>query len=67
MDPLNVSRFAGFHGNSAGKVSACNAGYLGLIPGLGRSPAKLGTATHSRSILAQRIPWTILSQKVRQD
>jgi len=24
--------------NSAGKESACNAGDLGLIPGLGRSP-----------------------------
>ena len=28
----------GFHGSSVGKESACNAGDLGLIPGLGRSP-----------------------------
>ena len=28
----------GFPGRSAGKESACNEGYLGLIPGLGRSP-----------------------------
>ena len=28
-----------FSGNSAGKESACIAGDLGLIPGLGRSPA----------------------------
>ena len=28
----------GFPGGSAGKDSACNAGDLGLIPGLGRSP-----------------------------
>ena len=28
----------GFLGGSAGKESACNAGDLGLIPGLGRSP-----------------------------
>ena len=28
----------GFLGSSAGKESACNAGELGLIPGLGRSP-----------------------------
>ena len=28
----------GFPGGSAGKESACNAGDLGLIPGLGRSP-----------------------------
>ena len=41
---------------SAGKESTCNAGDLGLIPGLGRSPEK-GKATHS-SILAWRIPWT---------
>ena len=35
---------------SAGKKSACNAGDLGLTPGLGRSPEE-GKATHS-SILA---------------
>ena len=28
----------GFPGGSEVKVSACNAGYLGLIPGSGRSP-----------------------------
>ena len=41
---------------SDGKESACNAGDLGSIPGLERSPEK-GTVTHS-SILAWRIPWT---------
>ena len=40
---------------SYGKESACNAGDLGLIPGLGRS-LKKGMATHS-SVLAWRIPW----------
>ena len=44
---------------SVGKESACNAGYLGSIPGLGRSPLE-GKVTHS-SILAWRIPWTIES------
>ena len=39
---------------SAGKVSACNVGDLGLIPGLGRSPGG-GHGNHS-SILAWRIP-----------
>ena len=43
----------GFPGSSDVKVSACNAGDLGLIPESGKSP---GMATHS-SILAQRIPW----------
>ena len=30
----------GFPGGSAGKESACNAGDLGLVPGLGRSPGE---------------------------
>ena len=30
----------GFPGGSDGKESACNAGYLGSIPGLGRSPGE---------------------------
>ena len=30
----------GFPGGSDGKVSACNVGDLGLIPGLGRSPGE---------------------------
>ena len=30
----------GLPGGSAGKESACNAGHLGLIPGLGRSPGE---------------------------
>ena len=47
----------GFPDSSAGKESASNEGYLGLIPGLGRSPRK-GKATHS-SILAWRILWTV--------
>ena len=41
---------------SDGKEPACNAGDLGLIPGLRRSLEK-EVATHS-SILAWRIPWT---------
>ena len=45
----------------SGKESACNAGDtgdVGLIPGLGRSPGG-GNATHF-SILAWRIPWTVV-------
>jgi len=60
------------HG-SDGKESACNAGDLSSIPGLGRSPGK-EMATHS-SILAWKIPWTeepgrlqsMGSQKVRHN
>ena len=43
-------------GGSEVKVSACNAGDLGSIPGSGRSPGE-EMATHS-SILAWRIPRT---------
>ena len=46
----------GFPGGSDGKKSACNAGDLGSIPGLGRL-LKKETTTHS-SILAWRIPLT---------
>ena len=48
-----------FPRGSAGKESACNAGDLSSILGLGRSPGEgNGTATHS-SILASRIPWNV--------
>ena len=32
--------FKGFPGGSEDKASACNAGHLGSIPGLGRSPGE---------------------------
>ena len=35
---LSQPKTGGFPGGSDGKDSACNAGYLGSIPGLGRSP-----------------------------
>ena len=39
-DRLPTPVFLGFPVGSAGKESACNAGDLGLIPGLGRSPGE---------------------------
>ena len=58
MNQFNVIKtytiFTGLPGGSDGKESACNAGDLGSIPGLGNLEA--GMATHS-SILAWRIPW----------
>ena len=44
-DPLEKgqathSSTVGLSGGSAGKESVCNAGDLGLIPGLGRSPGE---------------------------
>ena len=49
-----VLLYMGFLGGSDGKESACNAGDLGLIPGLGRSPG--GGHGNPLSILAWRIP-----------
>ena len=37
---LDYNCFTGFPCGSAGKESACNAGDLGLIPGLGRFPGE---------------------------
>ena len=54
FDLLLTQLSQGFPGDSAGKESACNAGYLGPIPGLGRSPGE------GKGILAWRIPWTIV-------
>ena len=48
--------YISFTSDSDSKESACNAGDVGLIPGLRRSPRE-GNDTHS-SILAWRIPWT---------
>ena len=39
-DRLPTPVLLGFPSGSAGKESACNAGDLGLIPGLGRSPGE---------------------------
>ena len=59
-DQTHISYFSytgrDFPGGSDGKESACDAGDLGLIPGLGRYLEKR-MATHS-SILASRTPWT---------
>ena len=44
-----------FPGGSEVKASACNAGDLGLIPGLGRSPGE-GNG-NPLQFLAWRIPW----------
>ena len=54
MDRLPITVLLGFPGGSDDKKSACNAGDLGSIPGLGRSLEKR-MATHT-SILAWRIP-----------
>ena len=45
----------GFSGSSDSKESACNAGDLVLIPGLGRSPEE-GHDNPLQALLAWRIP-----------
>ena len=40
IEPTFGQLSLGFPGGSAGKESACNAGDLGLFPGLGRSPGE---------------------------
>ena len=37
---INIYIITGFPDSSVGKESACNAGDMGLIPGLGRSPGE---------------------------
>ena len=50
--------FLGFPGGSAGKEPTCNAGDLGLIPGLGRSPGE-GSGYPLQYSGLERIPWTV--------
>ena len=40
MDRVPTPVFLGFPYSSAGKESACSAGDLGLIPGMGRFPGE---------------------------
>ena len=56
QDLLWSTQSKDFPGGSDGKLSAGNAGDLGLIPGSGRSLVK-GNGTHS-STCAWKIPWT---------
>ena len=55
MKQVGLAFLLAFPHSLVGKESACSAGDLGLIPGLGRS-LKKEMATHS-SIFAWRIPW----------
>ena len=50
-DRLSTPVFMGFPGGSYSKESACNAGGLGLIPGLGRSPGGEHGNPHQYSCL----------------
>ena len=47
-----------FSGGSDGKESACNAGDLGSIPGLGRSPGKRNDQPTSSILFCPECQWT---------
>jgi len=51
----------GFPGGSAGKESACNAGDLGSIPGVGRSPGEGNSYPLQYSDLENSMEWTLYS------
>ena len=59
----------GFPGGSTGKESACNAGDLGLIPGLGRSPGEGQGCPLQYSGLENSVDYaeSMGSQRVRHD
>ena len=48
-----------FPGGSAGKESTCNAGYLGLIPGLGRFPEEGNGYPLQDSGLENSMDWIV--------
>ena len=56
-DRLPTPVFLGFPDGSNGKESACNAGDLGSVPGLGRSP-RGGHGNLLPVFLPGKSPWT---------
>ena len=62
MDRLPTPVLLGFPCGSADKKFTCNAGDLGLIPGLGRFPGE-GTASPSSTLRAWRISYSPWSRK----
>ena len=66
--PLYYWIKVGFPSSSTGKESACNAGDLGLIPGLGRSPAARKSYPLQYSGLENSMDCIVLGlQRVRHD
>ena len=53
--PINTGQIKGFPGGSSVKKSACNAGDLGSIPGLGRFPGEGNGNSLQYSCL--EVPW----------
>ena len=53
----------GFPGGSDSKESACNAGELGLTPGLGRSPGERNGYPHQYSCLENAMDTGVLKSQ----
>ena len=64
---LPIPVFLGFPGGSDSKESACNAGDLGSIPGLGRSPGEGNGNPLQYSGLENSMDYSMGSQRVRHD
>ena len=62
-DRLPIAVFLGYPWGLADRESTCNAGDLGLIHGLERSPGE----EKDHSILAWRIPWTAVQGVAQSD
>ena len=58
-DRLSIPVFLGFPGEAAGKESTCDAGDLGLIPGLERSPEEGNSYPVQYSGLENSIDFTV--------
>jgi len=58
INSLSSNLPQGFPCGSAGEESTCNAGDLGLIPGLGRSSGEAEGYPLQYSGFQSRIPWT---------
>ena len=58
-DLIYILEKMGFPGGSAGKKSACNAGDLDSIPGLGRSPGE--GKGYPLQCSGLKNPWTVQS------
>ena len=67
MESYRLLRLWGLHGSPAGKESSCNAGDLGSIPGLVRSPGEGKGYPLQYSILENSMNYIKGSQRVGHD
>ena len=58
-----IPPITGFPGGSAGKESACNAGDLGWIPGLGRSSGEVNSYPLQYSDLEKSMDWNSMESQ----